>query len=79
MESQGHYALNELKRTADTGTATIAYNAYAQAWLRYAIALWGNNSTDAARLLTLQKKCIRIFANRGPMDSCKMYFKEYKI
>jgi hypothetical protein len=72
------YALNELKRTTDTSTAKIAYNAYAQAWLRYGIALWGN-STDAARLLTLQKKCIRILANIGPMDSCKPYFKQYKI
>lgn len=72
------YALNELKRTTDTNTAKIAYNAYAHSWLRYGIALWGN-STDATTLLTLQKKCIRILANIGPMESCKPFFKQYKI
>lgn len=72
------YALNELKRTTDTNTARIAYLAYAQSWLRYGIPLWGN-STDVPKLLTLQKKCIRILANIDQMTSCKPFFKEFNI
>lgn len=72
------YALSELKKTTDLRTATCAYHAYAQAWLRYGIILWGN-STDAKNVFILQKKCIRILANIDARTSCRRYFVEYNI
>lgn len=72
------YALWELKRSTDTKTATTAYYAYAHSWLSYGIILWGN-STDAPKIFTLQKKCIRILANIHNRESCKPHFINLRI
>ncbi|XP_026330562.1 uncharacterized protein K02A2.6-like, partial [Hyposmocoma kahamanoa] len=42
------YAL-ELKKTTDLKTALSAYYAYADAWLRYGVVLWGNSHIVALR------------------------------
>ena len=72
------YALTELKKTTDLQTATCAYYAYANSWLRYGIVLWGN-STNVSKIFVLQKKCIRILANIDQMTSCRSYFKSLEI
>ncbi|KAF9803568.1 hypothetical protein SFRURICE_008723 [Spodoptera frugiperda] len=47
-------------KATDLKTAIVTYYAYAFAWLKYGVILWGGNSTDAPTLFTLQKKIIRI-------------------
>lgn len=56
----------------------LLYYAYAHSILQYGILVWGN-STEASKLFTLQKKCIRNTANIGPMESCKAYFTKYSL
>lgn len=72
------YALYELKKCTDKKTAISAYYAYAHAWLKYGIVLWGN-SPHALQLFKLQKRCIRILVNIDSRTSCKNHFKEQKI
>lgn len=76
--SKFSYALREIKKATDLKTALVTYYAYAYAWLKYGVILWGN-STDAPTLFTLQKKLIRILVNIEITDSCKPYFQELKI
>lgn len=72
------YALREIKKTTDLKTAIVTYYAYAFAWLKYGVILWGN-STDAPSLFTIQKKLIRILTNIEDTDSCKPHFKKLNI
>lgn len=72
------YALHKLKIATDLKTATCAYYAYAHAWLKYGIVLWGN-SVDLIHLFRLQKRCLRILVNIGQMESCKQHFIEQRI
>lgn len=72
------YALFELKKSTDQKSALTAYYAYAHSWLRYGIMIWGN-STDAEILFKLQKKCLRILANIGGMETCRPYFVKFRI
>jgi hypothetical protein len=72
------YALYQLKRNTNIDTALAAYYAYAYSWLRYGIMLWGT-STNADELFVMQKKCVRILAHIDHMQSCKPYFKKYKL
>lgn len=72
------YALRTLKNNTDLTTAISAYYAYAEAWLRYGVILWGN-STDAHDLFVMQKKCIRILSTIPYRSSCKPYFIKLNI
>lgn len=72
------YALSVLKRNTHIECALSAYYAYAYAWLRYGIILWGN-STDAHDLFVAQKKCIRIIANIRRPESCRPNFVKLKL
>lgn len=76
--SKFSYALREIKKTTDLKTALVTYYAYAYAWLKYGVILWGN-STDAPMLFTLQKKLLRIIINIEETESCKPHFQEMKI
>lgn len=53
-----HY-MYSLKSNTDIKTAMSVYYAYAFAWLKYGIILWGN-STDANDLFIMLKKFVRI-------------------
>lgn len=72
------YALSELRKATDLKTCLSAYYAYAFAWLRYGIILWGA-SVDAQDLFISQKKCIRILTNTKIPDSCTPHFRALKI
>lgn len=76
--SKFSYALREIKKATDLKTAIVTYYAYAFAWLKYGVILWGN-STDAPTLFTLQKKIIRILMNIKETDSCKPHFIDLRI
>lgn len=76
--SQFTYALAILKSNTHQEAALSAYYAYAYAWMRYGVLLWGN-STDAQDIFILQKKCIRILFNIRPRNSCRPYFLSEKI
>jgi hypothetical protein len=72
------FALGVLKRNTHVECALSAYFAYAYAWLRYGVILWGN-STDAHDLFVAQKKCVRILANIRQPESCRPYFAKLKL
>lgn len=72
------YALRELKKSTDLKTALSTYYAYAYAWLKYGIILWGN-SVDVDELFILQKKCVRILVHIENDESCKPHFKKLDI
>lgn len=76
--SQFIYALNLLKINTSKECALSAYYAYAYAWLKYGIIMWGH-SVDANDLFVSQKKCLRIIVNIGRRDSCKPYFIKERI
>lgn len=76
--SQFLYALSVLKTNSSKETALSAYYAYAYAWLRYGIIMWGH-SCDASDLFIAQKKCLRIIANIQPRISCRPYFIREKV
>lgn len=76
--SRFSYALLQLKLSTDKKTALAAYYAYAHSWISYGIILWGN-STDANDIFILQKKCVRIIANIGGMDTCRPHFSKMNI
>lgn len=72
------YALKELRKATDLSTSLSAYYAYAYAWIRYGIILWGN-SVDAQDLFITQKKCIRILSNIKVPETCRPCFRKLKI
>jgi hypothetical protein len=72
------YALNILKTNTNLKCALSAYYAYAYAWLRYAVVLWGD-STEAGQLFVMQKKCVRILANVRIPNSCRPHFIQLRL
>lgn len=76
--SQFTYALSVIKINTNRDCALSAYYAYAYAWLRYGVVLWGH-STDTNDLFVIQKKCLRIINNIRPRESCKPHFLKGKI
>lgn len=67
-----------MKKSTDIETALVTYYAYAYSWLSYGTILWGNG-TDWDKVFILQKRLVRIVANIKQTESCKPYFKKYKI
>lgn len=72
------FALWKLARITDYRTALLAYHGHVASVLRYGVILWGN-AVNVNSILITQKKCIRAIFNEPPWNSCKPYFKEYKL
>jgi hypothetical protein len=73
-----HFALSVLKVNTNFETALSAYYAYAYAWLRYGVVLWGA-STDAKELFIMQKKCLRILTNLRSTETCRPHFVDKQL
>lgn len=71
--SQFIYAIKILKSNTKLECALTAYYAYAYAWFRYGIIMWGH-STDASDLFIIQKKMLRIILNLKQRVSCRPFF-----
>ena len=72
------YALSFVKQSLPKETLKIIYYAYVHPILSYAIIFWGNCS-PAHKVFVMQKKIIRVLANAGPRDSCRVSFRNMKI
>lgn len=72
------YVLNKLRTTSTPHTLQMAYHGHVGAILRYCLILWGN-STDSFRAFLAQKRCIRAMAGIPSYESCRPYFKKFKI
>jgi hypothetical protein len=72
------YALSVIKRNTSVECARSAYHAYAYAWLRYGVVLWGH-SVNAHDIFIMQKKCLRIIVNIRQPESCKNHFVKQNI
>lgn len=72
------YALTALSPIISTDALLTAYYGIAESHLRYGLIFWGN-STEKETIFKSQKRCIRAMFKLKSTDSCKSYFKEYKI
>ena len=53
------------------------YHAHFQSLARYGIQFWGHDNISS--LLITQKRCVRTIFKLCPLESCRPYFKKYKI
>ncbi|KAG6449101.1 hypothetical protein O3G_MSEX005876 [Manduca sexta] len=76
--SKSAYALYILSSTVNTDAILTAYYGIVESHLRYGVIFWGN-STNKEIAFKAQKQCIRSMFRLKVNDSCKPYFKQYKI
>ena len=72
------YALSFVKQSLPRETLKIIYYAHVHPILSYGIIFWGNCSF-AHKVFIMQKRIIRVLANAGPRDSCRVIFRNTKI
>lgn len=78
--SIGLYVIRRMKNISDLTTAKTAYYALYESHLRYGIVVWGGTSQgNLQRVLTHQKRAIRLLANLQTRESCRQAFQELKI
>lgn len=76
--SKHSYMLYRLRGIVSMDTLVIAYHAYVASTLRYGIIFWGNCSQKES-VFKAQKRIIRSMCGLKTTDSCKPYFKKFKI
>lgn len=72
------YALGIIRKQVSREACLAAYYAYVYSRLQYCLILWGY-SADWLRVFRAQKRCIRAMFGMGHRDSCRLYFKNYKM
>lgn len=72
------YALYMLSKVVNQQALLTVYHAVVSSTLRYGLIFWGN-STWRECVFKAQKKCIRAIVNIPSYESCKPYFKQFKI
>lgn len=72
------FALSVLAQNISIDTALAAYHAYVDSKLRYGIIFWGSSS-EASRVLIIQKRCLRSIYHVSHMESCRPIFINNKI
>lgn len=76
--SSAVFALRKLKPLISSGALRQMYFAYFHSLMSYGSVLWGD-STDANRVLLMQKRALRTMAGVKPRQSCRPLFVEYRI
>jgi len=76
--SSACFAIKTLSKIVNIETIKAVYYAYAFSHLRYGVAFWGN-SVNSITIFKIQKRIIRAMFNLKYRQSCKPYFKTYKI
>ena len=72
--------LFKLRGSLPTYTLLQIYFSLIQSHLSYAILIWGSSpQKHISKLLKLQKKAVRIIAQKCPRTSCRPLFSHYKI
>lgn len=72
------FVLRRVSQVVSREVAITAYNGYVSSSLRYGIIMWGN-SGDSVGAFILQKRCIRSIFGLKQLDSCRPYFKKYRL
>ena len=76
--SKTYYMIKALKQTVSTPIFCNIYFAHFQSKKRYCIVLWGR-SRESMKILSIQKKVIRVMTGLKRGESCRQKFKELKI
>ena len=64
----------------DSGSLLLLYNALVLPFLTYCLQLWGSSyASNFSRLITLQKRIIRIIDHSGSRDHTSPIFKKYSV
>jgi len=69
------YAIGSIVQTCNINTLKSIYYAYFHSIIKYGI-FWGDNSSNSAKIFTLQKKDNIIMASAQPRPSCRSLFKQ---
>lgn len=78
--ASGIYVVRRIKWISNLESAKIAYFSLVESHMRYGLAVWGGSSArNLNRVLTLQKKAIRILAELEPRESCRQAFQTLQI
>lgn len=76
--SSSAYIFYKLAPELNPDTLITAYHGLVASVLRYGIIFWGN-STNKEIAFKAQKRCIRAMFNLKQTDSCRPFFKKYKL
>lgn len=76
--AQNCFALGVLARSINIEAGLTAYHAYVHSRIRYGIIFWCGSS-EAARILLLQKRCLRKIFRMQQMESCRTVFVTHRI
>lgn len=72
------YPLRRISCEVSRSAAITAYHGYISSILRYGVIMWGR-SVDIDQAFVMQKKCLRAIFGLKQTDSCRPFFKKYKI
>ena len=72
------YAIRTIKALVSTKALISIYFAYFHSLLMYAIIFWGN-SPFSKEIFKIQKRAIRIIANKVQRDSCRYLLNQFNI
>ncbi|KAK9501212.1 hypothetical protein O3M35_011970 [Rhynocoris fuscipes] len=76
--SKAIYLIRKLKDEVPEEIMKTAYFGIFQSKMAYGIIVWGA-ATEANIIFKLQKKVVRIMANKGPRDTCRQLFSQLGI
>ena len=78
--SSSIYLLRNLKKYMPVDMLTTIYHAIIQSHIQYGIEIWGATSNkNINRVMVLQKRALRCIVNINPRQSCRNYYRKYKI
>lgn len=72
------YPLRRISCEISRSAAITAYHGYISSILRYGIILWGR-CVEIDQAFVMQKKCLRAIFGLKQIDSCRPFFRKYKI
>lgn len=77
--SIGTFMLRNLAKTVDSDVLLSAYYGLVYPYLAYAVPIWGNENHRTRFLFRLQKKAIRVIFFLKKHQSCKEFFRNFKV
>ena len=78
--SKGIGMLAHIRKFVDEDALVQVYNSLLLPYLNYCVEVWGNtHSTKLNKIVTLQKRAIRIIAGLNPRESTSKYFKRLNL
>lgn len=72
------YPLRRIAQTVSKESALTAYYGYVNSLLSYEILIWGR-CVNIEQVFKMQKRCVRSIFGLKMTDSCRPYFRQFKI